>query len=250
MEKKIEIPEDLKKVLDAVTNKRARFVIDTILEKGFCSTEDLKNGGYEHAPRAARDVRELGIPLDTFKIKDSSGKTIAAYKFGDWEATKKTNQLSKVSGRTQITEKLKNALIDRYGAKCHLYGEEYPARLLQPDHRVPYEIGGDPIDMLNTDYFMLLSPSANRDKSWACEHCPNWTPKNIDMCKTCYYAYPEEYQHIAGVREKKLALVFSSEDIDLFNEIVEEANLHNTSYQSIVKRMIKYYQKINEINGK
>ena len=192
----------------------------------------------------------MGIPLDTFKIKDSSGKTIAAYKFGDWEAAKKTNQLSKASGRTQITEKLKNALIDRYGAKCHLYGEEYPARLLQPDHRVPYEIGGDPIDMLNTDYFMLLSPSANRDKSWACEHCPNWTPKNIDMCKTCYYAYPEEYQHIAGVREKKLDLVFSSEDIDLFNEIVEEANLHNTSYQSIVKRMIKYYQKINEINGK
>ena len=212
--------------------------------------EDLKNGGDENAPRAARDVRELGIPLDTFKIKDSSGKTIAAYKFGDWEAAKKTNQLSKASGRTQITEKLKNALIDRYGAKCHLYGEEYPARLLQPDHRVPYEIGGDPIDMLNTDYFMLLSPSANRDKSWACEHCPNWTPKNIDMCKTCYYAYPEEYQHIAGVREKKLDLVFSSEDIDLFNEIVEEANLHNTSYQSIVKRMIKYYQKINEINGK
>ena len=67
------------------------------------------------------------------------------------------------------------------------------------------------------------------------------------MCKTCYYAYPEEYQHIAGVREKQLNLVFNSEDIDLFNEIVEEANLHNTSYQSVVKRMIKYYQKINTI---
>ena len=204
---------------------------------------------YEHAPRAARDVRELGIPLDTFKIKNSSGKTIAAYQFGDWETAKKSNPLLKVTGRTQITEKLKNALIDRYGAKCHLYGEEYPARLLQPDHRIPYEIGGDPIDMLNTDCFMLLSPSANRDKSWACEHCPNWVEKNIDMCKTCYYAYPEAYQHIAGVREKKLDLVFSSEDIDLFNEIVEEADLHNISYQSVVKRMIKYYQKINKING-
>ena len=174
---KMNISEDFKEVLDAVTNKRARFVIDTILDKGFCSTEDLKNGGYEHAPRAARDVRELGIPLGTFKVKDSRGKTIAAYKFGDWELAKKTNPLSKVLGRTQITEKLKNALIERYGAKCHLYGQEYPVRLLQPDHRVPYEIGGDPIDMLNTDYFMLLSPSANRDKSWACEHCSNWTEK-------------------------------------------------------------------------
>ena len=188
--------------------------------------------------------------MDTFKIKDSSGKTIAAYKFGDWEAAKKSNQLLKVSGRTQITEKLKNALIDRYGAKCHLYGEEYPARLLQPDHRVPYEIGGDPIDMLNTDYFMLLSPSANRDKSWACEHCSNWAEKNIDMCKICYYAYPEEYQHIAGVREKKLELVFRNEDFNLFNDIVKKSNLHNTSYQSEVKRMINYYHKINGIRDK
>ena len=145
-----------------------------------------------------------------------------------------------------MTEKLKNALIDRYGAKCYLYGEEYPARLLQPDHRVPYEIGGDPIDMLNTDYFMLLSPSANRDKSWACEHCPNWTEKNIEMCQTCYYAYPEEYQHIAGVKEKKLDIIFNNEDISLFNEIVKEANLHKTSYQSVVKRIIKYYHRIND----
>ena len=39
----MEISKEFKKVLDAVTNKRARVVIDTILEKGYCSTEDLKN---------------------------------------------------------------------------------------------------------------------------------------------------------------------------------------------------------------
>ena len=90
----MDLPQDFISVLNAVTNKRARFVIDTILEKGYCSTEDLKNGGYEHAPRAARDVRELGIPLETYKIKDSTGKSIAAYRFGDWEEAKKKNQLS------------------------------------------------------------------------------------------------------------------------------------------------------------
>lgn len=67
----MDLSQDFISVLNAVTNKRARFVIDTILEKGYCSTEDLKNGGYEHAPRAARDVRELGIPLETYKIKIS-----------------------------------------------------------------------------------------------------------------------------------------------------------------------------------
>lgn len=89
---------------------------------------------------------------------------MAVYVLGDWEQAKRANQLSKTSGRTQLTDKLKKKLVDKYGCKCHLYGEEYPERLLQPNHRVPYEIGGDPEDMLDTDYFMLLCPSANRDK--------------------------------------------------------------------------------------
>lgn len=241
----MELPKDFRKVLADVTNKRARFVIDTILSKGFCSTEDLKNGGYEHAPRAARDVRELGIPLETFKVKNSTGKSIAAYKFGDWEQAKKSNQIAKTAGRKQLTEKLKSALIEKYGAKCHLYGESYPARLLQPDHRIPYEIGGDPEDMMDLEYFMLLSPSANRDKSSTCERCENWTKKDIFMCQTCYYAYPENYQHIAGEKEKRLNIVFRKEEMELYEGLVEQAKMHNIPYQIAAKRMMEYYQRIN-----
>jgi hypothetical protein len=242
----MDLSDEFKDVLSKVTNKRARFVIDTILEKGFCSTEDLKNGGYEHAPRAARDVRELGIPLETFKIKDSAGKSIAAYKFGDWEEAKRSNHMAKTYGRTQLTEKLKNALIERYGEKCNLHGEHYPARLLQPDHRVPYEIGGDPDDMLDTNYFMLLSPSANRDKSWACEHCINWTQKDISMCQTCYYAYPEKYEHIAGVKEKRISLVFKEEEIEIYDNLVKQAKLNHISYEDATKRILEYYQRLSE----
>ncbi len=97
--------------VEGSNKKESKIVIDTILEKGYCSTEDLKNAGYEHAPRAARDVRELGIPLETYKIKDSTGKSIAAYRFGDWEEAKRKNQLSKTSGRTQLTEKTKKCII-------------------------------------------------------------------------------------------------------------------------------------------
>lgn len=100
----MELPEDFEKVLSSVKNKRAKFLIDTIKEKGFCSTEDLKNAGYEHAPRAARDVRELGIPLETSRVKDSKGKWIGEYRFGDWEKAKKENQLAKTSGRKQLTQ--------------------------------------------------------------------------------------------------------------------------------------------------
>lgn len=234
----MQISSEFRSVLNAVTNKRARFVIDTILSKGYCSTEDLKNAGYEHAPRAARDVRELGIPLETFKVKDSQGKSIAAYRFGDWEEAKNSNSLSKTGGRTQLTARLKNALIERYGCFCHLYREPYPERLLQPDHRIPYEIGGDPRDMYDTDFFMLLSPSANRDKSWACEHCSNWTRKSIDMCRTCYYAFPENYTHIADSFEKRVEIVFRNAELPLHEALQDCAEYNRISVQELIKRIL------------
>ncbi len=68
------------------------------------------------------------------------------------------------------------------------------------------------------------------------------------MCQTCYYAYPEKYNHIAGKQERKLNIVFKDDDLNLYNEIVEQAELYNISYQKVAKRMIEYYQQINKKN--
>ena len=76
--------------LNAVTSRRPKTVIQHILEKSL---------GYEHAPRAARDVRELGIPLETFRVKDSAGRNIAAYRFGD--IFKAENSISKTEQDAQ-----------------------------------------------------------------------------------------------------------------------------------------------------
>ena len=235
------IPTDFKEKLDSVTNKRARFVIDTILQKGFCSTEDLKDAGYEHAPRAARDVRELGIPLDTFKVKDRTGKSIAAYRFGDWEEYKKQNQVNKSAGRTLQSTKIKQALIQRHGSICFLYNEEYPEQLLQVDHRIPFEILGEQ-DEQNIDNFMLLCPSGNRSKSWACEHCENWRIKNPSMCSCCYYAHPENYEHVAGTEEKKIDLIFKGADIDIYNRIKELADQKGINLQDAFKKFFKSFK--------
>lgn len=237
--KKEDLPIDFLDLLEKVNNKRARFVIDTILQKGFCTTEDLKDAGYEHAPRAARDVRELGIPLVTGRTKDREGKIIAEYTFGDWESVKDRNKLERNKGRIRLSSALKTALIERYGCRCHLYGEIYPEKLLQPDHRVPYEIGGDPDDMMDTDYFMLLCPSANRDKSWACEHCPNWTEQSISFCQSCYYAYPENYSHVAGEEERVVDLVFKGKDIQLFDEIKMKAKTANMRLNEYMKKILR-----------
>lgn len=70
--------------LNAITDKRPSTVIQHIIKHGYITTEELASKyGYEHAPRAARDVRERGVNLVTYRVKSSDGRSIAAYKFGD-----------------------------------------------------------------------------------------------------------------------------------------------------------------------
>jgi hypothetical protein len=180
----------------SVTAKRPKTVIDHILEHGFITTEELKEKyGYNHPPRAVRDVRENGIPVETFRVTGSDGRSIAAYRFGELE----NQAIRKRAGRTGLSKKLKDGLIEKHGCKCFIYLETLGEQDLQIDHRVPFEVDGDGDGgEWNIDDFMLLSASANRAKSWSCEHCENWRiTKDKSICISCYWAYPENYSHIA-----------------------------------------------------
>ena len=89
-----EYPKEFLDLLESVTAKRPRTVIQHILKHGFITSQELKDlYGYNHPPRAVRDVREYGIPLVTYRVMGSDGRKIAAYKFGDPEDIQ--NSLSK-----------------------------------------------------------------------------------------------------------------------------------------------------------
>jgi len=120
-------------LLNAVEAKRPRTVIQHILQHGFITSQELKDTyGYNHPPRAVRDVREHGIPLITYRIEGTDGRSIAAYKFGDPSEVK--NTLSKSAGRTVLSKALKQALIEKYGSKCFVYFEPMDESMLQVDH--------------------------------------------------------------------------------------------------------------------
>ena len=130
--------------------------------------------------------------LRLFRVTGSDGRKIAEYRFGD--VSKK--RFRKLSGRTGLSKKIKEYLVENYGCKCFIYLEDMDKGELQIDHRVPYEVGGDDEKAVeqNPDDFILLSGSANRAKSWSCEHCENWqTLKDKKICLSCYWAYPEDY---------------------------------------------------------
>lgn len=232
-------PKAFLELLESVTEKRPRTVIQHILKHGYITSQELKDlYGYNHPPRAARDVREHGIPLVTYRVEGADGRKIAAYKFGNPEDAE--NTLSKTAGRTVLSKALKRALVDKYGAKCMIYLEKMDEAKLQVDHRIPYEIGGEH-DEWDIEYFMLLSPSANRAKSWACEHCKNWNVKDASFCMRCFWASPENYDHVAGKTEKVISIIFSGDEIEDYNKLIRLSG--EESAQETIKRILHEHLK-------
>lgn len=68
---------------------------------------------------------------------------------------------------------------------------------------------------------MLLCPSANRAKSWSCEHCDNWQARDVEVCRSCYWAFPENYSHVAMREIRRLDIMWTGDetvDFDAINE--------------------------------
>lgn len=220
------IPLALAKRIKIVTNKRARFVLDHIVAHGIVSTIDLKNAGYDHPPRAVMDAKDLGFAIKKVQAKRVDGQTIAAYEFekGELDPNK--------TGRILIAKKLRNALIADKGSKCNMCGCETN---LQLDHRIPFVVAGESQKDAD-DPFQVLDGSCNRKKSWACEHCENWLKlKNFDVCRTCYWAMPDDYSHVAMQPERRIDIVWKGGEVKAFDRLRDAAKKHRRTVSEEIK---------------
>jgi hypothetical protein len=229
-----ELDEAMLALCRSVEAKRARTVIDHILKHGIITNEELSEVyGYDHPPRAIRDVRENGIPLITYSVVSSkTGRRMGAYTFDDLSKIR----AGRVGGRKAFSKQFKKELVEMYGAKDAVTGERLDERYLQIDHRVPYEVGGDDGDTLNPADFMLLDASSNRAKSWSCEHCENFLVKrNPEICKTCFWASPENYEHIAETLSRRVELVWSGQEVAQYEKLKTEANESGVEMTAFLK---------------
>lgn len=232
------LPHDFVEKCKAVTAKRPRMVIDHILTHGHITTEELKDKyGFNHPPRAARDVREQGIPLETFRVTGSGGRKIGAYRFGNLASVR----FSRLSGRTAFAKKLKEELIKLHGTRCAIYLEAFDPQALQIDHRIPFEVAGD--DVANMDdpkAYMLLSGSANRAKSWSCEHCINWHDlKNPKICQRCYWAFPEDYDHVAIRQERRADIMWVEDEVYVYDRLKKRTMELQKDIPKFIKEIIE-----------
>jgi len=221
-------------LLKSVSSKRARIVIEHILEHGFITTEELnRKYGYEHPPRAARDVREAGIPLETFRVKSSDDRWIAAYRLGDFSKIQK----GRLAGRMAFPKKLKGDLYEISGGKCAVCSGDFESRYLQIDHRIPYEVAGDAATLeWKMEEYMLLCGSCNRAKSWSCEHCANWlNDQSPQVCSACYWANPENHVHIALREVRRIDILWNEHEIQMYERLKRLAQEHDFAIPDYVK---------------
>ena len=225
-------------LIPSINNKRARVVIEHILQHGYITTEQLeKDYGYNHPPRAARDVREVGIPLETFRVKSSDGRSIAAYRFGDLNKIRK----GRLHGRIAFPKQFKKQLYELAHGKCSICSGEFEERYLQVDHRIPYEVSGDTNSKhWDAKDYMLLCGSCNRAKSWSCEHCENWINEKLPrVCRRCYWANPENYFHIALREIRRIDILWSEEEVQTYERLKEKAQKSQRRLPEYVKMIVR-----------
>lgn len=216
-------------------NKRAKIVAEHLLKYGSISTEEITTlYGYKHPPRAVRDLREAGIPIQTISAIDADGKTIAAYQLGNLEDIRQ----GRLAGRKTFPKTLKKQLFQTQAGRCAICNSVWEMRYLQIDHRIPYEIGGDdPTNDVNA--YQLVCAECNRAKSWSCEHCPNFSQKDKEVCGQCYWASPTDYQHIATSMMKRLVITWEADEITDFEALRQQAEKAQVELVSYIKNRLK-----------
>ena len=245
--KQSKLSSEFIRLCQSVTAKRPKIVIDHILKYGFITTQDLKDKyGYNHPPRAVRDVKEHGIPIVMFRVAGNDGRKIAAYKFGDIQELRMNSQ----AGRTVLSKDLKRLLIERDGSRCAIYCAPFPERELQIDHRVPFEVfGDDRTAILKPEDYMLLCGSANRAKSWSCEHCVNWRElKKKEVCRACYWASPENYSHVAMRPIRRVDILWGEDEVGDYEMLKQKTERLQKNIPSYVKEVVNEY--LREDRGK
>jgi DNA adenine methylase len=112
-------------------------------------------------------------------------------------------------------------------------------------NRIPFEVQGDvPRATPNPDDYMLLCGSANRAKSWSCEHCVNWLElKKPEICRNCYWAYPDNYAHVAMREARRADILWTGAEVESYEHLKRRTLQLQKNIPGYVKEIIARHLK-------
>ncbi|MCP1575894.1 hypothetical protein J2S30_004273 [Herbaspirillum rubrisubalbicans] len=215
-------------------SKRGIALLQEIFDNGSVTTEMLEKKGYRDAASAARDVRDAGIPLITTMVESTTGGRAAQYTLGNSAEIRE----GRFHGRIAIPKKIRDAVFAHYGFVDWLTRAPMPSTALQVDHRIPFRVAGDlEAPSWNVEDFMPLDRSSQRSKSWACESCRNFALLDTSICRKCYWAYPEAYEHIAMKPIRRTEIAWIETDAKLHDRLKAEADAEGISLSDLLLRI-------------
>ncbi len=234
MSAKKDSSSQLRAMLDSL-GKRPRLVLKHILEHGSVTTEQLRElYDYTDPRRAKQDLQEQGVAILSQRVSGKNGRKIACYSI-DYSGEINVHK----HGRLRFPKRFKDDLVALRGEMCSFCLLKLESRSLQIDHAIPYEIGGEPKEMLAQE-FMLVCRSCNRAKSWSCENCFNFlSKKDSKICMSCYWAVPSGYTHIAGRQIRRLDLTFAGDEVKTHDALKQIADSYGTPLPDYVKRLLE-----------
>ena len=88
---------------------------------------------------------------------------------------------------------------------------------------------------------MLLDASSQRAKSWSCEHCANFLElHDPSVCRTCFWASPESYEHVAMQDQRRVDLVWQGvKEVREYVRIAQAAADAQQPLAEYIKRQLR-----------
>lgn len=217
-------------------SKRGRKLLEFIVRDGSVTTEQLEAVGYRDAASAARDVRDAGIPLVTGEARSKTGGRTGRYTLGRVENIVD----GRFNGRSTIPKPVKEAVLAHYGCVDWLTGAAMPRTALTVDHRISFRVLGDPKSPdWRVENLMPLDKSSQRSKSWACEACENYRIRDPNICRECFWAYPETYKHVAMEPMRRTDIIWRGADVSLHDLLRRRAEQEGVTMAEALLRLIR-----------
>jgi len=231
--------EAYRKILPLVKKETARGakLLTALIEKGEMTTKELEESGYGHPPRVRMDLQDIGIEIGTHyrNPHPQSGNRMGTY----YLMSPKPGEITKK--RSPPPKSFKKKLVKNHNHVCAITQYVFPENELQMDHRVPFLVGGDP-DSYELDDWMPLSGSAQMLKKKACDDCENSSAKDVKICGTCYWAFPERYNHVATIPQSVATMVFRGDvEVELFQKISDIARKNELTVNEVIKSILNQW---------
>lgn len=84
---------------------------------------------------------------------------------------------------------------------------------------------------------MALSTELNLGQ---CENCENWNSlKDKSICLSCYWAYPENYTHIAMRQVRRIDMIWQGEDVEVYERLKQQAVSMGKDIPELIKEIIE-----------